>query len=120
MGHKGDRHKYPAGKKRFEPLGVLIFSVTMIASFVQVSADGMATVLTPVKSLCMAGLYRVFPKGIGSTEGRRRSGRTQLAWYRVSNPYLESITETNGQHCSSTMIATIIIKGIMWVLITMG
>ena len=37
MGHKGDRHKYPAGKKRFEPLGVLIFSVTMIASFVQVS-----------------------------------------------------------------------------------
>lgn len=39
MGHKGDRHKYPAGKKRFEPLGVLIFSVTMIASFVQVSEE---------------------------------------------------------------------------------
>jgi divalent metal cation (Fe/Co/Zn/Cd) transporter len=37
MGRKGDRHKYPAGKKRFEPLGVLVFSVTMIASFVQAS-----------------------------------------------------------------------------------
>lgn len=36
MGRKGDQHKYPAGKKRFEPLGVLVFSVTMIASFFQV------------------------------------------------------------------------------------
>lgn len=37
MGRKGDKHKYPVGKKRFEPLGVLIFSVAMIASFCQVS-----------------------------------------------------------------------------------
>ncbi|TYJ53394.1 hypothetical protein B9479_005994 [Cryptococcus floricola] len=36
MGAGGDSHKYPAGKRRFEPLGVLIFSVAMIASFVQV------------------------------------------------------------------------------------
>lgn len=39
MGISSDRHKYPAGKKRFEPLGVLIFSVAMIASFAQVSVD---------------------------------------------------------------------------------
>lgn len=32
-------HKYPAGKKRFEPLGVLVFSVAMIASFCQVSVQ---------------------------------------------------------------------------------
>lgn len=37
MGRQSDRHKYPAGKKRFEPLGVLIFAVAMIASFAQVS-----------------------------------------------------------------------------------
>ncbi|WVR06633.1 hypothetical protein IAU60_003665 [Kwoniella sp. DSM 27419] len=36
IGVKTDKHKYPAGKRRFEPLGVLIFSVAMIASFVQV------------------------------------------------------------------------------------
>ena len=36
MGRQSDRHKYPAGKKRFEPLGVLIFAVAMIASFAQV------------------------------------------------------------------------------------
>lgn len=39
MGRTSDRHIYPAGKKRFEPLGVLIFAVAMIASFVQVSLD---------------------------------------------------------------------------------
>jgi divalent metal cation (Fe/Co/Zn/Cd) transporter len=37
MGVKSDRHTYPAGKRRFEPLGVLVFSVAMIASFAQVS-----------------------------------------------------------------------------------
>lgn len=37
MGVKSERHAYPVGKKRFEPLGVLIFSVAMIASFAQVS-----------------------------------------------------------------------------------
>ncbi|KAJ7465291.1 cation efflux family-domain-containing protein [Mycena latifolia] len=31
--------KYPTGKKRFEPLGVLIFSVCMIASFSQVLVE---------------------------------------------------------------------------------
>ncbi|ORX37076.1 hypothetical protein BD324DRAFT_579516 [Kockovaella imperatae] len=36
IGIKSDKHLYPAGKRRFEPLGVLIFSVAMIASFVQV------------------------------------------------------------------------------------
>ncbi len=40
MGRKSERHHYPAGKRRFEPLGVLIFSVAMIASFVQVGGGG--------------------------------------------------------------------------------
>ncbi|KAJ7505577.1 hypothetical protein B0H11DRAFT_2273063 [Mycena galericulata] len=33
--------KYPTGKKRFEPLGVLIFSVCMIASFSQVLVEAL-------------------------------------------------------------------------------
>ncbi|KAK4689690.1 hypothetical protein P7C73_g421, partial [Tremellales sp. Uapishka_1] len=36
IGRKTNAHRYPTGKRRFEPLGVLIFSVAMIASFVQV------------------------------------------------------------------------------------
>ncbi|GMK59694.1 hypothetical protein CspeluHIS016_0803000 [Cutaneotrichosporon spelunceum] len=36
IGVPTDLHLYPAGKRRFEPLGVLIFSVVMIVSFVQV------------------------------------------------------------------------------------
>lgn len=37
-GHRDDstRFKYPVGKQRFEPLGVIIFSVFMIGSFLQV------------------------------------------------------------------------------------
>jgi hypothetical protein len=57
MGRQSDRHKYPAGKKRFEPLGVLIFAVAMIASFAQVRwVNGVVAVrLIGVR----AGLYRV-------------------------------------------------------------
>ncbi|EED14077.1 cation diffusion facilitator, putative [Talaromyces stipitatus ATCC 10500] len=32
-----DRHRYPVGRQRLEPLGVLIFSVVMITSFFQVA-----------------------------------------------------------------------------------
>ncbi|CAD6579166.1 MAG: hypothetical protein TREMPRED_002417 [Tremellales sp. Tagirdzhanova-0007] len=35
-GLTSDQNMYPAGKRRFEPLGVLVFSVAMIASFIQV------------------------------------------------------------------------------------
>lgn len=34
---KQDRYRYPAGRRRLEPLGVLIFSVIMITSFGQVA-----------------------------------------------------------------------------------
>ncbi|WWC88337.1 uncharacterized protein L201_003247 [Kwoniella dendrophila CBS 6074] len=47
IGVKTDKHKYPAGKRRFEPLGVLIFSVAMIASFVQVFIESFQRAIGP-------------------------------------------------------------------------
>ncbi|BEJ08997.1 hypothetical protein CcaverHIS641_0510910 [Cutaneotrichosporon cavernicola] len=41
IGVPTDRHLYPAGKRRFEPLGVLIFSVVMIVSFIQVFIESL-------------------------------------------------------------------------------
>ncbi|OCF37003.1 hypothetical protein I316_00907 [Kwoniella heveanensis BCC8398] len=49
IGIKTDRHKYPAGKRRFEPLGVLIFSVAMIASFVQVFIESFQRATGPAE-----------------------------------------------------------------------
>ncbi|EAL17217.1 hypothetical protein CNBN0450 [Cryptococcus deneoformans B-3501A] len=47
IGMKTDSHKYPTGKRRFEPLGVLIFSVAMIASFVQVFIESFKRTIGP-------------------------------------------------------------------------
>ncbi|EIW67609.1 hypothetical protein TREMEDRAFT_33448 [Tremella mesenterica DSM 1558] len=47
IGLQTDKHLYPAGKRRFEPLGVLIFSVAMIASFVQVFIESFQRVIGP-------------------------------------------------------------------------
>ncbi|KAK8858889.1 hypothetical protein IAR55_003120 [Kwoniella newhampshirensis] len=47
IGVKSDKHKYPAGKRRFEPLGVLVFSVAMIASFVQVFIESFQRAIGP-------------------------------------------------------------------------
>lgn len=35
-----DQYKYPVGRRRLEPIGVLVFSVIMITSFVQVAIEG--------------------------------------------------------------------------------
>ncbi|KAF2253984.1 hypothetical protein BU26DRAFT_548320 [Trematosphaeria pertusa] len=35
-----DRYAYPVGRRRLEPIGVLVFSVVMITSFFQVSIEG--------------------------------------------------------------------------------
>lgn len=35
---KQDQYRYPVGRRRLEPLGVLVFSVIMITCFFQVSS----------------------------------------------------------------------------------
>ncbi|CAO1616488.1 unnamed protein product [Parajaminaea phylloscopi] len=42
--------KYPRGKKNFEPLGVVIFSVLMIASFCQVLVESVGRLATVLKT----------------------------------------------------------------------
>ncbi|KAF2404674.1 hypothetical protein EJ06DRAFT_553517 [Trichodelitschia bisporula] len=37
-----DDHGYPAGRRRLEPIGVLVFSVIMITSFFQVALEGLS------------------------------------------------------------------------------
>jgi Cation efflux family len=36
-----DRHSYPVGRRRLEPLGVLVFSVIMVTAFFQVALEGL-------------------------------------------------------------------------------
>ncbi len=35
-----DQYAYPVGRRRLEPIGVLVFSIIMIVSFVQVGLEG--------------------------------------------------------------------------------
>jgi cation diffusion facilitator family transporter len=37
---RNDQYQYPIGRRRLEPIGVLVFSVIMITSFVQVGLEG--------------------------------------------------------------------------------
>ncbi|PWN20196.1 hypothetical protein BCV69DRAFT_312806 [Microstroma glucosiphilum] len=73
--------KYPRGKKNFEPLGVVIFSVLMIASFVQVLVESCER---------LRGVLMGRP-----TEG----GSQALPWIGIV-----------------FMLATIVVKAIMWFL----
>ena len=42
-----DQYKYPVGRRRLEPLGVLVFSVIMITSFVQVALESSQRLASP-------------------------------------------------------------------------
>jgi hypothetical protein len=42
-----DQYEYPVGRRRLEPLGVLVFSVIMITSFVQVALQSSQRLMSP-------------------------------------------------------------------------
>ena len=42
-----DQYRYPVGRRRLEPIGVLVFSVIMITSFVQVGIEAMGRLASP-------------------------------------------------------------------------
>jgi divalent metal cation (Fe/Co/Zn/Cd) transporter len=51
MIQRQDRYKYPIGRRRLEPIGVLVFSVIMITSFFQVAIEGFSRLTGPDHSL---------------------------------------------------------------------
>lgn len=46
-----DNTRFPVGRSRLEPIGVLIFSIIMITSFVQVGIEGIQRLITPDKEI---------------------------------------------------------------------
>ncbi|KAI1844321.1 hypothetical protein JX265_007841 [Neoarthrinium moseri] len=51
-----DQYKYPVGRRRLEPLGVLVFSVIMITSFVQVGLQSIQRLASPDHELVELGI----------------------------------------------------------------
>ncbi|KAI0185983.1 hypothetical protein EV127DRAFT_347121 [Xylaria flabelliformis] len=51
-----DQYKYPAGRRRLEPLGVLVFSVIMITSFVQVALQSIERLASPDHEIIELGI----------------------------------------------------------------
>ncbi|KAK4659747.1 hypothetical protein QC762_114040 [Podospora pseudocomata] len=50
-----DQYRYPIGRRRLEPLGVLVFSVIMITSFVQVALEAIQRLLSPDRHIIELG-----------------------------------------------------------------
>ncbi|KAI0176430.1 hypothetical protein GGR52DRAFT_361959 [Hypoxylon sp. FL1284] len=66
-----DQYKYPVGRRRLEPLGILVFSVIMITSFAQVALQSLQRLGSPEHELVEVGipalsimLSTVFIKGL--------------------------------------------------------
>ncbi|KAH8174056.1 cation efflux family protein [Sarocladium implicatum] len=51
-----DQFKYPVGRKRLEPVGVLVFSIIMITSFVQVGLECIQRLMSPEHEILQLGL----------------------------------------------------------------
>jgi cation diffusion facilitator family transporter len=48
---RSDQYAYPVGRRRLEPMGVLVFSIIMIVSFVQVGLEGFYKLTGPDHSI---------------------------------------------------------------------
>ncbi|KXX81699.1 Metal tolerance protein 4 [Madurella mycetomatis] len=53
---KQDHYRYPVGRRRLEPLGVLVFSVIMITSFVQVALEAIQRLASPDHDIIQLGV----------------------------------------------------------------
>ncbi|KAH6625954.1 hypothetical protein B0J18DRAFT_126576 [Chaetomium sp. MPI-SDFR-AT-0129] len=53
---KQDQYRYPVGRRRLEPLGVLVFSVIMITSFVQVALEAITRLASPDREIIELGI----------------------------------------------------------------
>jgi divalent metal cation (Fe/Co/Zn/Cd) transporter len=53
---KQDQYRYPVGRRRLEPLGVLVFSVIMITSFVQVALEAIQRLASPDHGIIKLGI----------------------------------------------------------------
>lgn len=51
-----DQYRYPVGRRRLEPLGVLVFSVIMVTSFVQVGLQCIQRLVSPEHEILQLGL----------------------------------------------------------------
>ncbi|KAK0392301.1 hypothetical protein NLU13_1797 [Sarocladium strictum] len=51
-----DQFRYPVGRKRLEPVGVLVFSIIMITSFVQVGLECVSRLMSPEHEILQLGL----------------------------------------------------------------
>jgi len=53
---QSDQHSYPVGRKRLEPVGVLVFSIIMITSFCQVALESIQRLANPDKKVLQLGV----------------------------------------------------------------
>ncbi|KAJ5192037.1 cation diffusion facilitator 10 [Penicillium cinerascens] len=51
-----DQYRYPVGRRRLEPVGVLVFSIIMITSFVQVGLECVQRLASPKQEILELGL----------------------------------------------------------------
>ncbi|KAI0381981.1 hypothetical protein F5Y04DRAFT_280212 [Hypomontagnella monticulosa] len=51
-----DQYRYPVGRRKLEPLGVLVFSIIMITSFVQVAIESVSRLASPEHEVIEVGL----------------------------------------------------------------
>ncbi|KAL2263845.1 hypothetical protein VTK26DRAFT_4754 [Humicola hyalothermophila] len=51
-----DQYRYPVGRRRLEPLGVLVFSVIMIISFTQVALEAVKRLASPDHEIVQLGI----------------------------------------------------------------
>lgn len=56
MIERQDQYQYPVGRRRLEPIGVLVFSVIMITSFVQVGIECVSRLNSGDHSIIQLGL----------------------------------------------------------------
>lgn len=93
LAHRKMKHlnlKFPVGRRRLEPLGILVFSILMVVSFVQILQESVNKLLPSGDHATM----NLPPVAIGAMAGNVViKGLVGLAYFRVESSQVQALVQ---------------------------
>lgn len=82
--------EFPAGRQRLRPLGVLVFSILMVVSFLEILRQSVAKLLPSGDHNTLS----LSPVAIGAMAGNTVvKGLVGLYYFRVDNPQVQALVQ---------------------------
>lgn len=102
-----DPHKYPVGKARMEPLGVIVFAAVMGTCYMQVIAEAVQVLMKPEEVICTVGVIALLLSCVIIKAVLYLLCRSALATMKSHSASLEAQAEDHFNDCITNTLSAL-------------